>query len=332
MTYTAGSLIEATDYNGFVSTNVNANVNDIWSTGSSDKGYGETALSTVSAGGTVTATQWASLVNTISSIANHQGTSITSRTAPVTGNTITILSNLNTDLTNLTTNRGNASARGTQYGTFTGTVSKTTPTGSGSAAWTITFTHTITFASANAARYFFNAGGMIKWETSKTSTGTESDDEWNDLANTLVGDIYITGGTGTQVISGTSYTGTTKIGGTGSPNTLTTTTGWYDLTTTDTIIYKQFADTAPYTGQYIQIQAKTAGSGTQLVLTTTWVDPGGSGAGSSDNITGGSGVSSPAISIGGATAPTTLVTYFPPSSTYLTSAAWGVPTIAASVA
>lgn len=331
MTYTVGGLIEATDYNGFVSTTANANVNDIWGTGSSDKGYGQTPLSTVSVGGTVTATQWASLVNTISALANHQGTSITSRVAPVAGNTITILSNLNTDLTNITSNRGNAAANGTQYGTFTGSISKTTATGSGSAAWTITFTHTITFASADAARYFFNAGGRIKWETGKSSTGTEADDEWNDLANTLVGDIFITGGTGTQTIAGTAYTGTTKIGGTGTPTTLATTTGWYDLTTSDTNIYRQFADTAPYTGQYINLAARTAGSGTQLILTTTWVDPGGSGTGSTDAITGGSATASPSTTITG-TAPTTLVTYFPPSSTYLTSASWGTPTIAATVA
>lgn len=333
MTYSAGSLIVASDYNGFVSTNANANVNDIWGTGSSDKGYGQTAMSTVSAAGTITATQWASLVNNISSMANHQGTAITSRVAPTAGNTITILSNLNTDLTNLTTNRGNAAARGTQYGTFTGTTSKTTATGSGSTPWTITFTHTITFSSANAARYFFNAGGMIKWETSKTSTGTESDDEWNDLANTLVGDLYITGGTGTQTIAGTAYTGTTKVGGTGTATTLATTTGWYDLTTSNTTVYKQFADTAPYTGQYIQVDLKVdaaIASATVLTITTTWYDPGGSATGSTDAITGGTGVTSPATSIGAATAPTTLVTYFPPSSTYLT-ANWGTPTIAASV-
>jgi hypothetical protein len=262
-------------------------------------------------------------------MASHQGTTITSRSAPVAGGIITILSNLNTDLTTLTGARGNATASGTQYGTFTGSVSKTTATGSGTSAWTITFTHTITFASADAARYFFNAGGRIKWETSKTSTGNLADTEWNDLANTLVGDIFITGGTGTQVIASTSYTGTTKSGGTGTPTTLLTTTGWYDLLTTDTIIYKQFADTAPYTGQYIQISAKTAGTGTQLVLTTVWVDPGG-GTGSSV-ITGGTAVSSPATSVGAATAPTTLVTYFPPSSTYLTSASWGTPTIAAAI-
>lgn len=331
MTYSASGLIQATDYNGFVSTTVGANVNGIWSTGATDSGYGETARDTVSAAGTVTATSWATLVNTISSMGSHQGTTITSRSAPVTGNTITILSNLNTDLTTLTTNRGNAVANGTQYGIFSGSVSKTTATGSGSAAWTITFTHTITFASANAARFFYNAGGRIKWETSKTADSTASDTEWNDLANTLVGDIYITGGTGTQSISGASYTGTTKVGGTGTPTTLLTTTGWFDLLTTDTLIYKQFADTAPYTGSFIQISAKTAGSGTQLVLTTVWTDPGGSGVGSSDDISGGTGVTSPATSIGSATAPTTLVTYFPPSSTYLTSAAWGTPTIASAI-
>jgi hypothetical protein len=331
MTYSASGLIEATDYNGFVSTTVGANVNGIWSVGATDSGYGETALSTVSAAGTVTATSWASLVNTISSMGSHQGTTITSRSAPTTGQTITILSNLNTDLTSLTTNRGNAVANGTQYGTFTGNVSKTTATGSGSTTWTITFTHTITFASAAAARYFFNAGGRIKWETSKTADTTASDTEWNDLANTLVGDIYITGGTGTQSIAGSNYTGTTKVGGTGTPTTLTTTTGWFDLLTTDTLIYKQFADTSPYTGSFIQINAKTAGSGTQLVLTTAWTDPGGSGVGSSDDISGGTAVSSPATSIGAATAPTTLVTYFPPSSTYLTSAAWGTPTIASAI-
>lgn len=328
MTYSSGSLIVATDYNGFVSTTAGANVNDIWATGSGDKGYGQTALSTVAASTDITATQWASLVNNVTAMAAHQGTTITSRAAPTAGTLIEIFTNLNTDLTNITTNRGNAAASGTEITTFSGTTSKTTATGSGSTPWTITFTHTITFASDNAARYFFNAGGLIKWQTSKTSTGTLADAEWNDLANTLVGDIYITGGTGTQVIAGVSYTGTTKTGGTGTPTTLATTTGWYDLGTSDTTIYKQFADTAPYTGQYIQIDAKTAGTGTQLVLTTTWVDPGGSAAGSTDQITGGTATSSPFTTFG--TAPATVVTAIPPSTTYLT-ASWGTPSIAAAV-
>jgi len=331
MTYIVGGTIQATDYNGFVSTN-GANINGIWSTGAATAGYGETAVSTVSAAANVTATQWSTMNSRISSMASHQGTAITSRANPTTGSTIAILAALNTDITNITSARGNAAASGAQTTSFSGTTSKTSNTGSGSSAWTITFTHTVTWASADAARYFFNAGGRIKWETNKSSTGQLADVEWNDLATTLAGDIYITaGGVLTpQTIAGTSYTGTTKIGGTGTPNTLATTTGWYNLTTTDTQLYRQFADTAPYTGQYISLNAKTAGSGTQLVLTTTWVDPGGSGTGSSDVITGGTATGSPFSGFG--TAPATVVTLFVPSSTYLTSAAWGTPTIAAAVA
>jgi hypothetical protein len=326
MTYTSGGLIQATDYNGFANDTSGANVNGVWGTGSGNIGYGQsTTLSTVSTGATVTATQWASLNSRISSLASHQGTTITSRTSPVVGDTITVLSSLNTDLTNVTNNRANAAASGSQYTSWSGTSSKTTGTGSGDAAWTITFTHTLTWASANAARYFFNAGGRIKWETSKTSTGTDADEEWNDLANTLVGDLFITGG-GFATIAGTNYTGTTKSGGTGTPTTLATSTGWYNLLTTDTILYKQFADTYSYTDQYIQMSAKTAGTGTQLVLTTVWTDPG-SGLFPSDNISGGTATTG--ITFG--TAPATVVTYFPPSSTYLTEASWGTPTVVASV-
>jgi len=334
MTYTSGQLIQAADYNGFVSTTVGANVNATWGqTATTTGGYGQGNIGTVAAAGTVTATQWATLVNTVSSMASHQGTTITSRTAPQAGNTISILGNLNTDITSCFTNRNNAYARGTQYGTFTGNVSKTTATGSGSTTWTITFVSTITWANNTAFNSFFNSGGLIKWETSKTADTTESDTEWNDLANTLVGDIYISGAAAAKTIAGVSYTGTTKTGGTGIPTTLTTATGAYALTTTASTLYKQFADTAPYTGSYIQLNAAVNSNSapTTMTLTTTWVDPGGSGAGSSDNISGGTAVTSPATSIGAATAPTTLVTYFPPESVYLTVNTWGTPTIAGTV-
>jgi hypothetical protein len=318
MAYSAGGLIEATDYNGFVSTTSGANVNNVWGTGSTDSGWGQSALATVSAAGTITATQWASLVNTISSMASQTGTAITSRTAPVAGNTINILAALNTDLTNITTNRLNAVANGSQYTAWTGTNSKTTATSG--ATWTITFVNTVTFASADAARYFFNAGGRIKIDVSKTATGATGDPEWNDLANTLCGDIYITGGTATQTIASANYTGTTKVGGTGTPTTLATTTGWYDLTpgAAATIVYKQFADTAPYTNNFIQHSIAKGASSDTLVITTLW------SAVDGDPITGGTASSGATPG----TAPTTIVTYFPPSTTYLT-ASWGTPTVAA---
>jgi hypothetical protein len=318
MTYSSGGLIQATDYNGFANTTVGANVNATWSTGTTSAGYGQTAIATVSAAGTVTATQWATLVNTIASMGSHQGTAITARTAPVTGNTVSILSALNTDITNCYNNRGNAAASGTQFTGYSGTNSKTgTTTG---ATWSITFTNTVTFASANAARYFFNAGGTIKIDVSKTSTGATGDPEWNDLANTLCGDIFITGGAYSQTIAGVVYTGTTKSGGTGTPNTLTTTTGFFDLTPggAAVIVYKQFADTAPYTANFIQHSLSLNAGSTVLTITTLW------SASDGDPISGGS------ASVGATpgTAPTTIVTYFPPSTTYL-SASWGTPTVAA---
>ena len=316
MTYTAGGLIEATDYNGFVSTTANANINDIWGTGSSDKGYGQATLSTVAVTNTVTATQWASLVNTLTSLGGQTNTTLTSRTAPTVGATIQILNNVNTDLTNVTTNRNNAAAVGAQFTGWTGTNSKVGNTTG--ATWSITFTNTITWASANAARYFFNAGGLVKIDVAKSSTGNTGDPEWNDLASTLCGDIWISGVGTSHTIAGTAYTGVTKIGGTGTANTLATTLGWYNLTTSDQIIYKQFADTAPYTNNFIQHQAKTAGSGTQLVITTTW------SASDGDPISGGTAASGATPG----TAPCTIVTYYPPSTTYLTQT-WGTPTVAA---
>jgi hypothetical protein len=321
MTYSAGGLIQATDYNGFVSTNANANVNDVWGAGSGDKGWGQTALSTVSAAGTVTATQWASLVNTITSMGGQTNTTITSRVAPTTGSTIQILSNLSTDLTNITANRNNAAANGTQFTGWSGTNSKTG--GTSGATWSITFTNTVTFASAAAARYFFNAGGRIRLDVSKTSTGNTGDPEWNDLANTLCGDVFFTGVAGSKTIAGTAYTGTTRIGGTGTPNILSTATGFYALTPggAATIIYKQFADTAPYTANFIQHSVALNAASTVLTFTTLW------SASDGDPISGGTAASGATPG----TAPCTICTYFPPSTTQLTNS-WGTPTVAATTA
>lgn len=322
MTYTSGGLIQATDYNGFVSTTANANINDIWGTGSGDKGWGQSALATVAATNTVSATQWASLVNTITSMAGQVNYTPTSRTAPTSGQTINILSNINTDLTNITSQRLNTNANGAQNASGIGTNSKTGTTSG--ATWSITFTNTLTFASANAARYFFNAGGRIKLDVSKTSTGQTGDPEWNDLANTLCGDIFFTAGTATQTIVGVSYTGTTKIGGTGTPSTLATTTGFYDLTAgaAATIIYKQFADTAPYTSNFIQHSVALNAAATVLTFTTLW------SASDGDPISGGTAASGATPG----TAPCTILSYFPPSSTFLTTASWGTPTVAATTA
>lgn len=331
MTYSAGSPIQAVDYNDFVSTNPlsGGNINGTWFST-----YGQTALSTVSAGGTITAAQWATVVNTISTMANHQGTAITSRTAPVTGNTISILSNLSTDIKSCYNFRTNAVASGTEYGVFGGTTSKTTATGSGQTAWTITFTHTVTFASANAATYFWTAGGIVKIKYGKSSTGTDTDPDWNTFAGKC-GVINFTGNMNgvASTIAGVSYTGTNRIGGTGgSQVTLASTTGWNDLVPGDvpTTLFQLNNDVLPYSGEYIRTTAARSANSTVLTLVTTWVSDGSTGAGTTADISGGTATTSPSTTITGS-APTTLVTYVPPSTTYLTNS-WGTPTISASTA
>ena len=182
----------------------------------------------------------------------------------------------------------------------------------------------MTFASAAAARHFFNGGGLIKLQTSKTATGDLGDPEWNDLANTLAGVIFFSGAAAAHTIAAVSYTGTTKIGGTGTPTTLSTATGFYALTpgAAATIIYKQFADTVPYTANFIQHSVALDATSTVLTFTTLW------SASDGDAISGGT------ASVGATpgTAPTTICTYTPPSTTYLTSASWGTPTVAATTA
>lgn len=331
MTYSSGGLIQATDYNTFAG-NTTAGLNQVWSTGSGDAGWGQTDIATVSTSGTVTATQWATIVNNLSTAGTQTSTTITSRTAPVTGNIIGILANVQTDITNVTTNRGNAAASGTEYGTFTGAISKTTATGSGQAAWTITFTHTVTFPSANQARYFWNAGGIVRLKYGKSSTGTDNDPDWNTFAGQC-GSINLTGrvNSNSQTIAAQAYTGTTRLGGTGgTQTTLATTTGWYNLTASPATIFQLNNATAPYSGEYIRTTA-TATSSTVLTLVTTWVSDGSTGAGTTADISGGTATTSPSTTITG-TAPTTLVTYLPPSIAQGLSNTWGTPTIAATTA
>ena len=190
MTYSAGGLIEATDYNGFVNTGAQ-NINAVWSTGTTDGGWGQTAISTVSAAGTVTATQWASLVNTLTSMGSQTATTITSRSAPTAGQTISVLAAVATDISSCNTNRANAAAVGSTSTTWTGAAAKTTTTGTGTAAWTITWTQTITFPSADQARYFYNAGGRVYLTMNKSSTGLDSDADWNTFIG-KVGTISVT--------------------------------------------------------------------------------------------------------------------------------------------
>jgi hypothetical protein len=317
MTYSVGGLIQAADYNGFVANTASANVNAVW-----NSTYGQPALTTANVGATVTATQWASLNNTLTSIGNHQATTLTSRTSPVAGNTIAILANVNTDLTTVNSNKYYAYASGSQYTAWTGTASITSATGHTNTAWTLTFTDTVTFANATAATNFWGGGGYMKIQFNKSSTGADADPDWNNFITNVCGTVYFTSDASSKVIANVTYLGTKVVGGSGTPTTLATGTGWNQLTASPTIIYKQFDTGYTYTSDFVQVTA-TATSSSVLTLVTTWFSAARATSGSSRYISGGTATSG--ITFG--TAPATVVTYFPPESTYLTNT-WGTPTVA----
>ena len=332
MTYSAGSLIVATDYNGFANNTAGGNVNYVWGTGSGDYGYGQsTTLSTVSANTVVSATNWASLNSRVTSLGSQTNTTLTSRTNPVTGNLIVILSNLGTNITSCVTNRGNAAASGTTNSTWSGTTSRTDPTGTGNAAWEIAWTHTVTFADANSARYFWNAGGLVRIDMNKSSTGTDSDVDWNTFVGT-VGTLYLSGrvNSASQTIAGVTYTGFTRVGGSGVASTNLTTTGWYSLTpgAAATTMFQLYNSVSPYTGDYIKVNMSVNAGGTVLTITSSWVSVARTSVGENTQISGGTGTTSPFTAFG--SAPTVMVRYVPPSTNYLT-ATWGTATVTASV-
>lgn len=308
MAYTQGDLIEATHYNGFANS-----LNAVWGVGTGDSGYGQSnTVSTVAAGNNVTAAQWSTLLARISSAASHQGSSITAITSPVAGDLISAYAALQGNINTITNNRRNAAANGTDI-TAGGVGQRTT-------GWTtaITMAYTITFANANSLRYFFNGGGHIRISFARTGgTSHSKNTTWTDLC-TASGTIAISNGS-SSVIAGTTYTGTNKIGGSGTANILATNTGVYNLTTTNVNLFRQYSPTNPYTANYILVRARVNNATTPSIVyvDVVYQDD------AADN-------SMPAsLDVVDGTLQTTMVLR-PPATTHISNT-WGTPTMSVSV-
>ena len=293
MAYSTGSTILDDDYNGFAT-----NVNTIWGAGSGSSGYGQaTTVSAVAPGNTITATQWTTLLARISSAANHQGSSITAITNPSVGNTISVLTALSGNITTITNNKLNAAANGADL-TTNGTTSTTS-------AWGVSATtsKTITFASSTAARYFFNAGGMIRISFARSGgTAQPKNTAWTNLLN-AVGTIVWTGYATNKTIAGTTFAGITKIGGSGSTSVFNN-TGILEMSSVNTERFKQLDATYLYTSNFVSVS--TQWSGTVFTMNVTLSD-----------------VDTDPETVDGTLTMTTVIR--PPSTTYLTNT-WGTPT------
>ena len=266
MSYTQGSLIDAADYNGLANVSA-ANVWYVLSTGSGTYGYGQDAasISTVSVASTITATQWAGLVHSVNKILGHQGGAAAqlatgSNIGITAGATITAFANVSTAVTTIGTNR--LSFNSTRGTLVTGANFDAT-----FATSTFTRTITVTFASADQARYFFNAGGRFSLVFVPSGlTDNNKETSYNDLMN-AIGTLHLDAETSTR---------------TGTGETLTTNglaIGYWDLTTSNQTILKLTSDNSTYTGNTLEVFMRVAGStgtngglGTQVIYDITYTD------------------------------------------------------------
>ena len=318
MAYAQGDLILKDHYNTFATGTASgtadhnvANINTVWGVGNGNKGYGQsTELSAVSTGGVVTATQWSTLISRLNSILTHQAGAGSGVTSPVAGDLIAYLSTLSGKVTDAYNNRLNFnSTRGTPSTTnYDATWTSAAPT-------TFQQVRTVTFASSDQARYFFNAGGRIGISLSVPAGGTDNTKEtsWSALL-----------GTGIATLNFDALTS----GRTGSGFTLTTdgsAIGFWDLTDADQTLIKLTDTVAAYNTNYVEVLCKATGTigsnggkGTTLTFTINYNDA------ATDS--SGSGLWYDDISMTMRAA----VTITPPESTNISNT-WGTVTPAATV-
>jgi hypothetical protein len=285
----------------------------------------------LSAQSLVTATPWANLVNTLSTVGSQTNTTLTARTAPVAGGVITPLPNLATDIASVTAQRGYAANSGLQSQVWTGNLSKETPTGGVNDGWQISWFQDIDFPSADQARYFWNAGGLISIQMNKQSTGSALDTVWNTFVAT-VGTLYISGrvNNADQVIAGTTYTGFTRIGGSGIPETYASTTGWYSLNpgSSGVQVFGLRDSAGPYPNNGIFVSLSSQTGPTSLRITTTWVQS--NITPTDDTISGGTPATQSGIFFNWGTAPGVLPRVILPALAPLQNT-WGLPTVESQV-
>lgn len=320
MAYSKGSVVAALDFNsivGFDPTTTTNTLNSVWGTGSGTLGYGQTPVDTLAEGETIAASNWSSLLNTVGYTAVHQGTGLSVMAPPAIGQIVTQDPALIAGVAAVYANRLNAAGQGTTSSTTTTNMS----------TWTdaITFEHTVTFSSGDAARYFFNMGGQLALTFSSPSAfGIDQ----------LLSKLAIDCGTlvisapdiGTAKIAGVAYEGFTKVGGAapgGSTGVLIPTLGYYGMGPSYQEAFRKTVGGFPsayshYDGSYVSVSIKSNGAqglygdnGSIITIQTIW-----------EQIPNGLPVSS---------GTTTTVTVKPPYMGSGITKSWGTPVVTGSV-
>jgi hypothetical protein len=286
-----GTLISAADYNTIIgeptSTSSNA-FNTVWGTGSGKFGYGQTPIAklvepNIAIDDRIKLDAWTNLVTAVNTAKTHLGISTSAITIPnvVSGAVAGIirydtLYKITQSVKDIYTNHLNSAMRDSSAGNDYRVVNSST--------WrdAIEFTFIVTFANGDAARYFFNLGGQLAL-TFGAAPGLRINAIMSQLASSAGTLVISSPSVETINIVGVEYKGVTKVGGTNptavpkeftgqrygviSYNDLSSSIGYYGMTSSDQVIFRQSVGSVPstelrynyYDGSYIQVSAKTNG-------------------------------------------------------------------------
>jgi hypothetical protein len=235
MSYQQHGNIQASDFNTIVGSNSTTpgTINYIWSTGYSTIGYGQPALTTVNQRSIVTASNWATMLSALNNSLGHQGQTQVSGTNYTTGQNITYFSNITTAVTTINTNYASYYAQGASYNSYPTWTNNTVIALAGqSFGPTGIIASQVKFATGDAARYFFNCGGQIKF-VSLEGTNNDGTTRSDDILSLLVG-------LGTYTMSKAEYFA--------SPSGASYATAVNNI-----------SGTSPYTADYVNLKYQTNG-------------------------------------------------------------------------
>lgn len=255
MAYAQGGLIQATDYNTLAGSNTSVtgtDINSMWAWGANSRGYGQTPIASVAVSNTVTAVQWATLVNTVNSANIHINGTTSGLTANTAGQTIGYSGGLQTVINGINSDRLKFASNSAAVTNVSGLTSY--------AAWTsasTTSTLTRSFGARvafnngpDAARFFFNAGGRLKFNISAVGTGSSR----STAAQNLVGYLG-----GLAIFGANTNGGLTGTGGTAIIND--TNKGYYTSPfNANTTVVSVTSTTAAYTTDSATITVNPNGS------------------------------------------------------------------------
>lgn len=203
--------IDKDDYNSVVTV-----INNVLGSGSGNSGYGQSVQSSnVSVSNRITVNEWNDLANDLRSIGIHQNGTTPSLPTANEGNIVKFNSTTEPYDRYLTVANNFASTRfNLGAGQFI-TVNKNSQSRTFSWKNQVECTITIDFGTANDARHFFNSGGQIRINSTRTggttsggaSTIAAQNQSWTDLLN-AAGDIDFGGnnpGTGTSPLNAQNF-------------------------------------------------------------------------------------------------------------------------------